>query len=428
MLSLPNELLAAIAHEGRLLGRSIHALRNDSFPFEILCSHISKRWRQVVIHTPSLWSIVHLHRCPRGKLLEMILERGRDVLIDVTFDLRPYKLADGHYITPTLYPNLEKLIEHLGRVRNLSFLHTPAPERMLIMERLRDVRAPRIEHFEISMDREPMGSILDMHKNPEPIFSGGAPILSSVKILTPSLVPGCIPLSRVTTLELGPTSYLQWPFSVLRRVLAESPALEKLTLIKFPIRFSSGGEKPFEMPSLVTLTIVAPSTPFEYTSLLCLALSAPSLQTLHIDHHGKDYEAMQVAVTSLHFPALKTLELQGVYLDEKTATKLVAALPTITRLSLLYGDTTSLLSALINSEDSDVDKKLLCPRLRHINFASFKEEDMEIWWTLVTSRILKGRLSHIGIRDKRELSVDRLEWLASNGMIPDKYDFKFQTF
>ncbi|VDC02417.1 unnamed protein product [Peniophora sp. CBMAI 1063] len=93
--TLPAELLADIFQLGQdahaELHEEIHADvdeddEDEFMPFEILASHVCKRWRDVALGTPSLWVYVDFGEGPPFERSIAYLERSREAPLEVVID------------------------------------------------------------------------------------------------------------------------------------------------------------------------------------------------------------------------------------------------------------------------------------------------------------------------------------------------------
>ncbi|KZV62201.1 hypothetical protein PENSPDRAFT_758880 [Peniophora sp. CONT] len=93
--TLPAELLADIFQLGQEAHAEQHAEENseveedeedDYMPFEILASHVCRRWRDVALGTPSLWTFVDFGEGPPFERSIAYLQRSREAPLDVIID------------------------------------------------------------------------------------------------------------------------------------------------------------------------------------------------------------------------------------------------------------------------------------------------------------------------------------------------------
>ena len=86
--NLPNETLAAIFEAGLALTKQPYVVSwnprrpQRSKPFEILVSSVSRRWRNVALRTPQLWTDLRINvsRFSAGDMLDLYLSRSKSCL------------------------------------------------------------------------------------------------------------------------------------------------------------------------------------------------------------------------------------------------------------------------------------------------------------------------------------------------------------
>ncbi|KAI6130640.1 hypothetical protein EDD16DRAFT_1515336 [Pisolithus croceorrhizus] len=198
---LPDELLAQIF----LLNR---------FERESLAS-VSRRWRAVIMDTPSFWSEIRLElyeECPR--LLKLHLERSRQAPLTVSL----------YYDQP----ELDVVLLHVNRIRVLRILGS-APD---ILDRFASLTFAALEDLLVDLDSESVDPLLSMYSR--------APALKCLRLeqldesfSTTSLTTRYLDNNSLTRLSL--TGIASWR---IPRDSIRLPALESLALrINDPISF-----------------------------------------------------------------------------------------------------------------------------------------------------------------------------------------------
>ncbi|KAF8183929.1 hypothetical protein BJ912DRAFT_1023099 [Pholiota molesta] len=217
---LPNELLTDILLICQRASLSPHPRKKPTVPFQVTASHVSHRWRAVVIATPLLWNTIDLHirieNHAQGRMQAQLaahLARSGACFIDVTLEFVFMSLAE---------PYFDMLSRHALRWRRLSVAtnheNVSAFNRLLL-----DVHAPMLEHLSLS-ETLPHGPA-DGPRN-----AAHAPLLSFVRLAGYALGTLHPPLSTVTTLHLdGWTRHYITP-EQLRAVLGAAPRLAHLSL------------------------------------------------------------------------------------------------------------------------------------------------------------------------------------------------------
>ncbi|KAJ6612768.1 hypothetical protein B0H10DRAFT_1952020 [Mycena sp. CBHHK59/15] len=238
--SFPTEILTQIFLENKLPDRY------QSPPQEVAISHVSRRFREVAINTPRLWTTVRT-RPVRDLIsieyLDLYLRRSEPCLITVVPS--PWRSTDE------LEAHSALIILHIHRLRELIVRTICRPFMAAALALFRDVSAPRLERLEIIDE-------WDDHDAPTTrmeyfdIFTLGSPSLHSLHLQTLS-THLYVPNSRasVTTLELSQT------FSIgktdLHEVLTGFPNLTHLQICNELIdRFRTEGR--IFLPSVRSFT------------------------------------------------------------------------------------------------------------------------------------------------------------------------------
>jgi hypothetical protein len=108
--------------------------RNHSFgvpPFPYVVSFVCPLWRRVALSTPRLWDFISLS--PRIERLSTHLMRSRNVPIDVSINL-----DDVDFGANDLEQNLELLMNHWSRIRNLQIILSEPDDAELVLDALND--------------------------------------------------------------------------------------------------------------------------------------------------------------------------------------------------------------------------------------------------------------------------------------------------
>lgn len=91
--NLPNDVLAAIFETGLTLTKQPYVVSRNPWspqrrkPFEILVSSVSRRWRDVTLRTPQLWTDLRINvsKFTAGDMLALYLSRSKSCLLDIAF-------------------------------------------------------------------------------------------------------------------------------------------------------------------------------------------------------------------------------------------------------------------------------------------------------------------------------------------------------
>ncbi|KAJ6588434.1 hypothetical protein B0H19DRAFT_1099295, partial [Mycena capillaripes] len=145
---LPNELLLAIAAAGQE-GRGVPDA--DSQPMvsktEWTLSHLSRRFRDVIIGVPALWTLVEANLNAEGsvEILKLYLERSRACNIWATLRRPSVPVPDNHEL---IEKRISQILPHVHRMWRLRIvLRTPTGG--LLLAPFRDISAPNLQYLEL---------------------------------------------------------------------------------------------------------------------------------------------------------------------------------------------------------------------------------------------------------------------------------------
>jgi F-box-like len=114
--ALPNELLAAIFEAGSTDRPVFPQIQVVEFPITI--SHVSRHWREIALHTPSLWSTIHMdENTSYPKLLDAYLDRSGACPLDIVMDYQNRYPESRILFRETFY--LHKILPHIDRWHSL---------------------------------------------------------------------------------------------------------------------------------------------------------------------------------------------------------------------------------------------------------------------------------------------------------------------
>jgi len=234
---LPNEILEIIFDAGARLSIAL----DERYPrqplfskapvpplFAISISQVCTRWRDIAIHTPPLWSFIHLSRSASshkrlkshlGHSLDwvpMYLVRSARSRLHVTLDTTrlPCAALDLICFYSNRWESFALQIAHVGSLSG-------------ILPRLHPLRIPKLKSLKIVSDiyREGIISYTAMPL----FFSTPTPKLTSVRLVGVYLDWNATPLCNLTELELHLTS--RWPaFAQLQEMFDASPLLQRLII------------------------------------------------------------------------------------------------------------------------------------------------------------------------------------------------------
>ncbi|KAJ7028704.1 hypothetical protein C8F04DRAFT_1265663 [Mycena alexandri] len=170
ILSLPNELLIAIATAGQGGSVTVQQLRP-----EWSLSQVCRRFRDIIVGAPVLWTLIELdlHSDMLADIANLYFTRSQACHLRTI--LRECKDTDDELIAE----RLSVIVPHIHRIRQLRIFLFANPQ--IALAPLRHVAAPNLERLEIRNTLEAF------EMNPVEIFSLGAPMLTFIcmKCITP---------------------------------------------------------------------------------------------------------------------------------------------------------------------------------------------------------------------------------------------------
>jgi hypothetical protein len=220
-------------------------------PFEIVVSSVSRRWRNVALQTPRLWTRVYINIAQSAHdLLDLYLRRSRMCPLDLTLSRRKLRwernrdLVDSYARVLLEFKRyLEQLVPHVGRWREFSMreddhvVHLSDP-----LASLANLNAPALETLMLE------GSCGSFRR----VFSAGAPRLSSVELIGASLWP---PLETVKHLKLDPSYHFQLTQAQFRHLIQPMRSVVNLHLQSSTVTESPANHSPIDLPFVVSSEI-----------------------------------------------------------------------------------------------------------------------------------------------------------------------------
>ncbi|KAJ7806118.1 hypothetical protein B0H14DRAFT_3768744 [Mycena olivaceomarginata] len=173
VLTLPNELLVAIAvagQEDRVADLNSET-QSTTFKSEWTLSHVSQRFRDIIVGAPELWTTIKADFGSEGsmEILKLYLERSRARQISMALrEPRESRLLEEGLLDE----RLGDIVPQVNRIRWLRIVLIDW-EDPGILAPFRDVAAPCLQHLEI---------VCEYDVDVGALFLSGAPRLSSLKI------------------------------------------------------------------------------------------------------------------------------------------------------------------------------------------------------------------------------------------------------
>ncbi|KZP29038.1 hypothetical protein FIBSPDRAFT_927141 [Athelia psychrophila] len=282
---LPNEVLAMI----------FEAAKHPKEHKEVIISHVTRRWRDVALSTPRLWTnIRRIVGDKQDERLTAYFERSKAVPVDFTINVNEKSAAQiRHFIDL-----------HIERMRSLSITSLSEHACAQMMQCLAPKYAPALESFALEGHVSPSARARQ-------IFTGGAPSLTAARMqqMKPSL---CMPpLMALTALSLD-CSHLSSPRDAcdIRDMIESSASLVQLELKVSYATMIWPADVTLKTPALHTLLIEGyESTALQISSLLT-ALDAPALTALKLSgvfDTLHEFDASSLQAWPAKFPRVRTL-------------------------------------------------------------------------------------------------------------------------
>ncbi|KAJ6588333.1 hypothetical protein B0H19DRAFT_1248011 [Mycena capillaripes] len=295
ILSLPNELLVAIATEGQQ-GRVADLETAVNFKSEWTWSQVSRRLREAIIGAPTLWTLVKANLDAEGsvEIFKLYLERSRTCNISVHLQYLPDGGGSKQIIVAA--ERLRQIAPHIHRIWRLSIRLRKESE---LLAPLSNIAAPNLQHLEIfNRDYESsrhQGSLVE-------IFSSGAPRLTFVQMHGFRLSAAAPPwTASLTHLEVRGGSNDAGGNLLFA---AQCPLLVHLVLdIGWFIP-----EHPVHLPSLKLLRISLSNSATDALLAMLNLFDTPVLDEFIVTSaHGDQIFALLTSASLHSFPALTSL-------------------------------------------------------------------------------------------------------------------------
>lgn len=410
--SLPNEILRIIFEAGEAMSLDTA----DSEPrFEMVVSHVCSRFRAISLQTPILWTIIEASPIQPTEIIETYLLRSKACPLDIRLDF--YGDPEDEYSDGEEGSNLQSvlslLLPHSDRWKRVFIQSAHMTTFHIIARHLRSLAVPSLEHYSVSI----ADGCSDDVEYFAPVFSGGSPLLSILRLGGGSLHCSWPSFASVTTIHLhdvveGQTiTYRQFV-----DMIAAAPLLKSLSIYRGVVGWPGVNPKPVTLPHLEFLRLHGPNRWF---SELFLTIKAPLLKSLSLTNiRASELErffdtASAMTPNTLIFPDLESLTIRAINFLDDEYVKISRFFPNITTLELyssFLGNSSSQVSAWPTPPWPD----LQILRLRG-NFLEKEVLDMTAARASVGHPIQKlcfdqGVLNSGG----GKLSPEGLEWLRSH--------------
>ncbi|KDR79026.1 hypothetical protein GALMADRAFT_1287252 [Galerina marginata CBS 339.88] len=321
---MPNELLTGIFIT--CLQSMRPSNRVGVTPFQVSMSHVSHRWREVVLSTPLLWNTIDFRVRPMNHVQRRILSqlhahltRSDTCFLDVTLDF---------HIVDEISPYLNLLAMHSTRWRRLSIV-TRYERVDDIRDLLCDANTPILEHLSLSLGKPQDGSLSPRKQYPgvlPSIIPHTGRSLRFVRLAGLALGHLHPPSSSVTTLHLDGWTRNYMTHEQLRKILDATTSLVNLSLNQLYIHHPRDPLEilqPVNLPNLLCLRIRGSCSPI---SRLLSLMDTPNLRSLslqNVDTFDSDV-----------LPSVQSLSLDGCAFDDTELGHLFRSFPSVTFLSI----------------------------------------------------------------------------------------------
>jgi hypothetical protein len=408
MQSVPDDVLAEIFQAGTSMSRDPVGDRFIDYlpklPFPHLVSSVSRRWRDVALCSPRLWTTIVFnsdgmtnHEGP-----SLWIERSGACLLDITISTNPWNFDN------LLESAMDQIIPHTGRWRRFTAEGLSKDMVQTVVARLRTASAPHLREFKmISEYKYSLGTTDVTSSVCDRVFIGGAPSLTEARLIGPyhTYTP---PLTGLTCLQLGGSHQANDTVKIsancFRDFLTASPFLTDLVLhcldVVFPLNTTVSD---IQIPSLRSLTM---SRTFNFWKLFSL-LSLPKLETLALgqisqfDDTSIDFGTQSYATVT----ALKLVRCRRIH--DSLAKLICSSFPSITHLDLIKSSGLVLEHPHVRS---DSDGAIIWPHLKTLTI-SYPVKYETICDFIDNRKEMGHPLETVGMwsRFRREIEVFKLD-------------------
>ena len=295
MQLVPDDVLAEIFQAGTsgssgISDSSICRYAVDDLPvlpFPHLVSSVNRRWRDVALCSPHLWTTI-VFNCNRTTSNHegpsLWIERSRVCLLDITIAITLWGSPSN------VKSAMDQIMPHTSRWRRFTVDCLSRNMIETVIARLRPASVPHLRDFMTISYDDNLAYIRTTDVTTrvcDRIFTGGAASLTEARLIGPYHIY-TPPLTGVTYLQLGGSYRANKIITItanrLRDLLTASPFLNDLVLqhldVIFPLNTSVSN---IQIPSLRSLTMSFSYRASEFWKLFSI-LSLPELETLILAH------------------------------------------------------------------------------------------------------------------------------------------------
>ncbi|KAF7979599.1 hypothetical protein HWV62_41912 [Athelia sp. TMB] len=350
---------------------------SNLLPELVIASHIAHQWREVAIHTGSLWSHIAVSSDHSPHMITAYLSRSKQYPLQITYECPDIPSESLYWsVESAMMPTWGLLLAECHRWQSLAvlcFCKLSSKAFDELVQSLRPLSAPCLQSLIVDSDNHdyrldrknwvirPGG----LGANPGPTqaaFTGGAPALKSWKMryLPPTY---CYPpAARLTELSVHVHPW-QTPMenSDFRELLTTACHLERLSLHGRPLGMNVISPDPIIPIQLVHLRYLDVDAYFDsqayngaYVHTVFSTIAAPHLETLIFTSNGQapaTVAFLELTQNGGSFPKLHTLCLSEIHSTLITPT-FIRSTPNIRQLTLLslFEDHSTLMQPLEGPE------------------------------------------------------------------------------
>ena len=310
--ALPDEMLAAIFEAGVTLtsyfSHQWPVFWSKEKPIEILISSVCRRWRNVALQTPRLWTYLHINVSKStGDFLDLYISRSKMCLLDITFvqlERSHYQHAEFDFGNFKRY--LGQLIPHVARWRQFVIRNLSIGSMFAAFSPLAALCAPALENMVIDCN--------PMERTVIKVFSAGAPLLSSLELLCTYVLP---PGDAVKRMGFG-CVHGQLSLTGFNQLIVHMRSLTHLSITPNDFAEDSTHLPRVELPAAVSLDLhLNHFSNIQNPSVGALgSLDLPTLESLTV--HGSTAETIGAFTRHRRlYPTLRSLKLMSRFVNDK---------------------------------------------------------------------------------------------------------------
>jgi len=340
---------------------------NLRLPFPHLVSSVSRRWRNVALSSPRLWTTIvfNCNGTTDHEGASLWIQRSGACLLDITISMEFLPRGPESYLQSAM----DQIKPHTSRWRQFTLAVGSQAMIQMVVPYLRTASAPHLRDLKITLSDDDFdfwtptdttSSVCDR------LFTGGAASLTVARLIGAYICTP--PLTGLTYLQLGGTSHGTKTITAhcLRDMLTASPFLINLELQSLDIVFPLTNIGDIQIPSLCSLTMnKISSRELDFWKFFSI-FSLPKLQTLVLAHMFRFSEPL----TDIGLPRHATVTVLRLVncglIHVSLAKALYSSFPSIVQLDLIQSSGLILKHPHVRS---DGDSAIIWPHLKTITIS-----------------------------------------------------------